>query len=365
MKKAIVAYIFLACLVSACSNSSFVQVTETPIPTNTPTKTPEPTATPTPLPTATPTLMPTPIGSGMGKIAYIKYVESAKDQSKIANIFIYDFSTQTETQITYNKNNTNSYVFSNVNWSPDGKTLVFSASEYTYDYGNTQYWNSLLYTINSDGTDMKKLSVHPQFVGNYEGEYILYEGRPVYFDNENILFLSNRKNLHNFLWEPLIPYLININTLEINVPFTTYLNIDVMTVSADQSKIAFMSGETTRSELYLVDLSDNAKVKQLTTNNFSDRFPSFSPDGKRISFHSDRDGNIELYVMELETEEITRVTFNSASDATSSWSPDGNWLAFGSDQTGIIEAFIQNIHTGERIQITNGGDQVSFVRWSP
>jgi len=365
MKKAIVVTIILACLVSACSNSPFVQATETPIPTNTPTNTPEPTATPTPLPTATPTLVPTPTGSGMGKIAYIKKVGSDNNQTKISNIYMYDFSTQTENQITFNKKDTNDYVHHNVNWSPDGKTLVFTASEYTYDYGDSQYWNSLMYTMNSDGTDIKKLSVHPQYVGDYEGEYVLSDARPVFFDNENILFLSNRKNLQNFLWEPLTPYLINRSTLEISVPFTTYLQVNIMTVAPDQSKIVFMAGDGARSELYLVDLSDNAKVKQLTSNNFSDRFPTFSPDGKRIVFHSDMDGNIELYVMELETDEITRVTFNSAIDATSSWSPDGNWLAFFSDQTGVLETFIQNIYTSERIQLTNGGDEVSYVRWSP
>ena len=52
----------------------------------------------------------------------------------------------------------------------------------------------------------------------------------------------------------------------------------------------------------------------------------FSPDGEWVAFHSDRDGNIELYIMRVDGSEVKRITVNPATDATASWSPDGKWL---------------------------------------
>lgn len=368
MNKLLVVIILFSVIITGCSSGAQNQATETLPPTLTPTLTPNPTSTPTPThtptSTPTPTFTPTPTGSGMGKLAYIKETKSENSDVSVSNIFIYNFSTQTEIQVTNNKKDVAGFRYHNVNWAPDGNSLLFTTSEYTYDYGQSQFWNSIIYTMNVDGSEVQKISTYPQFVGDYEGEYVLTDTRPSFIDNDKILFLSNRKNLHNFLWEPMKPYIVDTSTLEISDAFTTWMKVEYLSMSPDQTKIVFMADDGD-SEIFIVDLLDNGKVTQITKNTFSDRFPTFSPDGEWISFHSDRDGNVELYVMNLDGSEVKRVTTNPANDATASWSPDGNWLAFFSDQTGTTEAFIQNIATVERIQITNGGDPVSYVRWSP
>lgn len=371
MKRSFI-FVFLAILlITGCSSSAKNVVTATSTITNTSTSTLSPTntATPTETPTSTPTptLTPTPIGSGLGKLAYIKTTKNVKPDNTevyIANIFIYDFATNQETQITKNEKDVSFFSYSNVNWTPDGQRLVFNTNTYTYDYGDQHYVNSIIFTMDTDGTSVKMESTFPQFAGNYEGEDVIYDSRPIFVDNDKILLLSNRKNLQNFLWEPLKPYILNTSTLEVTSPFTTYLEVEFLSMSPDQTKISFMASDGD-SEIFISDLSNNGAVTQITKNNFSDRFPMFSPDGEWIAFHSDRDGNIELYVMKVDGSEVKRVTLNPATDATSSWSPDGKWLSFYSDQTGNAEAFIQNIETGERIQITNGGNDVSYVRWSP
>lgn len=371
MKKIFIIITLSLIILSGCSSGSQVEPTSTATLPNTPTLTPSPTNTPTPTqtPTSTPTVTPTPTpnGSGMGKLAYVKTTKVIKPDNNeifISNIFIYDLATNQETQITNNDKETSYFIYTHVNWTPDGQRLIFNTMTYTYDYGQQQYWNSKIYTINADGTDVKMESTFPQFAGNYNGEDVIFDARASFFDQDRILFLSNRRNLQNFLWEPLLPYILDTSTLEITSPFTTYLKVEYLSMSPDQTKIAFMASDGD-SEIFIADLSNNGKVTQITKNNFSDRFPMFSPDGEWLAFHSDRDGNIELYVMKVDGSEVKRVTVNPAMDATASWSPDGKWLSFYSDQTGIGEAFIQNIDTGERIQITNGGNAVSFVRWSP
>ena len=371
MKKIIVIITLALIILSGCSSAKQAEPTFTATLPSTLTFTPSPTntSTPTQTPTSTPTLTPTPTpnGSGMGKLAYIKTTKNVKpDNSEIyiSNIFTYDLATNLEVQVTNNEKDTSVFVYHNVNWTPDGQRLIFTTSAYTYDYGQEQYWNSRIFTINVDGTDVKMESTYPQFAGTYNGEDVISDSRPVFFDKDKILFLSNRKNLQNFLWEPFLPYILNTSTLEVTSPFTTYLKVEYLSMSPDQTKIAFMASDGD-SEIFIADLTANGKVTQITKNNIADRFPVFSPDGEWLAFHSDRDGNIELYVMRVDGSEVKRVTVNPAIDATASWSPDGKWLSFHSDQTGSNEAYIQNINTGERIQITSGENSVSYVRWSP
>ena len=62
--------------------------------------------------------------------------------------------------------------------------------------------------------------------------------------------------------------------------------------------------------------------------------PSFSPDGSKIAFFSDRDGDYEIYVMNADGSNQTRLTNNPAVDAKASFSPDGSKIAFNSSRDG-------------------------------
>jgi Tol biopolymer transport system component len=60
--------------------------------------------------------------------------------------------------------------------------------------------------------------------------------------------------------------------------------------------------------------------------------PSWSPDGSKIAFTSDRDGNLEVYMLDVDTLEATRVTNNDAIDWNPSWSPSGDLISFVSNR---------------------------------
>ncbi len=70
--------------------------------------------------------------------------------------------------------------------------------------------------MNSDGTNVTRLTSAPQFVGEFDGDSVIIEVYPVFIDNDNILFVSNRKNLANFEYERLQPYIINLKTFEVS-----------------------------------------------------------------------------------------------------------------------------------------------------
>ena len=60
--------------------------------------------------------------------------------------------------------------------------------------------------------------------------------------------------------------------------------------------------------------ADGSNQTKLTNNPASDYLPSWSPDGSKIVFHSDRDGNNEIYVMNADGSNQTNITNNPADD---------------------------------------------------
>jgi len=71
---------------------------------------------------------------------------------------------------------------------------------------------------------------------------------------------------------------------------------------------------------------------QPITDSEEDTAPALSPDGQRVAFMSDRDGNWEIYVINSDGSGLRRLTDNAAQDGLPVWSPDGRAIAFVSDR---------------------------------
>jgi len=76
--------------------------------------------------------------------------------------------------------------------------------------------------------------------------------------------------------------------------------------------------------------ADGTHVTQLTDNAAFDFAPSWSGNGKRLAFETDRDGNSEIYTMWVDGSDPFNVTNNPAIDRWASFAPDGNSIAFES-----------------------------------
>jgi Tol biopolymer transport system component len=83
-------------------------------------------------------------------------------------------------------------------------------------------------------------------------------------------------------------------------------------------------------------------VRRLTRKG-SNAFPAWSPDGKRIVFVSDRDGNLELYVMNADGSGQTRLTRNPAVDGSPAWSRDGHSIACGCEHGGNFDIYLLTV----------------------
>lgn len=135
-------------------------------------------------------------------------------------------------------------------------------------------------------------------------------------------------------------------------------------LSGIQDEIVFQSNRDGDYEIYIMNV-DGSNVRQLTYNNTDDNLPRVSPDGQRIAFISNRDGNEEVYVMNRDGSEQARLTFDSAQDRLPAWSPDGSEIVFQSNRDGLMDIFIMNADGSNVRQITDSPLREGHTSWSP
>ena len=116
----------------------------------------------------------------------------------------------------------------------------------------------------------------------------------------------------------------------------------------------------------LIVRPDGSVLAELTDNSRTDDQPSWSPDGSRIAFRSDRTNDVELFVMDADGENVKQLTDSAGEDWTPTWSPDGSLLAFASNRNGNWDLFVMRPDGTEIRQITDGGGQDHWLpAWSP
>src|SRR5213593_475109 len=106
-------------------------------------------------------------------------------------------------------------------------------------------------------------------------------------------------------------------------------------------------------QLYAVERSNLAQLTKLTPDTTSASDPAFSPDGSRIAFVSQRDGNAEIYIMNADGTGSTRVTNDPQPDGRPSFTPDGQALVFHSARTaGKQQIWAVNVDGAGLTQLT-------------
>lgn len=118
------------------------------------------------------------------------------------------------------------------------------------------------------------------------------------------------------------------------------------------SKLAFATDRDGNMEIYVMDV-DGAGQTRLTENTAEDYSPAWSPDGSRLAFVSTRDGNAEIYVMNVDGTGQSRLTTNSASDLGPAWSPDSSQIAFFTNRDGNDEIYSMNPDGSNQMNLTN------------
>ena len=142
-----------------------------------------------------------------------------------------------------------------------------------------------------------------------------------------------------------------------------------------QAQIAFVSDRDGNPEIYVMDTNGNNQ-RRLTNNPNDDWSPSWSPDGKRIVFFSDRDGHAhaihgwptaEIYVMDADGGNQQRLTENPTDDGAPSWSPDGNQIVFQANRVDFrnYDIFVMDADGGNEQKLTENPNGDEYPSWSP
>lgn len=155
-------------------------------------------------------------------------------------------------------------------WSPDGSKIAFTSNV----SGNAE-----LYTVNSDGSDLKQLTFNRAI-----------ETSPSWNSRSGqIAFTSDRSG------SPMIYIMNDDGTNETRLTYVGEYN-ESAAWSPDGSKLAYVSRSGINFDIYVVNMANNV-VTRLTQGEGSSENPCWAPDSRHIAFASNRTGSFQIWSM--------------------------------------------------------------------
>jgi dipeptidyl aminopeptidase/acylaminoacyl peptidase len=142
----------------------------------------------------------------------------------------------------------------------------------------------------------------------------------------------------------------------------------------DGAWVAFVGVENRNRDIFLMRVGGD-QPRNVTHRAGDDLAPSWSPDGKHLAFSSNRSGDRDIYVMDVDTATVLidsaqgdyarDLTNFPGGDDTPVWSPDSRWIAFISDRRGNWDIFVIHPDGSGLRQLTDNEDVDRAPVWSP
>ncbi len=140
-------------------------------------------------------------------------------------------------------------------------------------------------------------------------------------------------------------------------------------VMADErsSLIAYTKFTESGPEIWLVG-ADGSGARRIGPGGDA----SWSPNGNRLVFTLEVNGNVDIYHMDLAGGDVTRLTRDEAEESRASLSPDGSMIAFNSNRSGSDQVWRSNVDAGQwgynltqLTEDTHHNRVNNFLSWSP
>lgn len=99
---------------------------------------------------------------------------------------------------------------------------------------------------------------------------------------------------------------------------------------------------------------DTGRREQITNFEGLNGAPAWSPDGSRLAFVLSKDGNPDIYVMNMASRQLSRVTNGQGINTEPFWGKDGSTIYFTSDRGGKPQIYKSSVNGG-------GAERVTFI----
>jgi Tol biopolymer transport system component len=136
--------------------------------------------------------------------------------------------------------------------------------------------------------------------------------------------------------------------------------IERAALSNDGKRIVF----SLTGDLWIMS-AHGGTAMQLTGDQFQDDNPKLSPDGKTVSFYSNRGGNPDIWLIDANGQNLRQFTTNPADDFFQNWSPDGQSIAFCSTRSGNKDIWIKRVDGSASVQLTTDAGNDDDPCFSP
>ena len=221
-------------------------------------------------------------------------------------------------------------------FSPDGKTLAYISNKESDYFGQSSLY---LYDLSTKEEKLLKPDVRSSFSWSPDGKKIYY---------------AKTSRSHNEHWSNLFDVYVYDIDLKEEARITHGLRANSPAVSLDGKSIAFVGGSDGTLNIFVMNI-DGTSVRKLTNNSGGEQVynPKWSPDGKTILFdYSIQDGR-DIASMPADGGSVSFLfaTLNDERNAT--YTPDGAKIIFTSDKTGIFNLYELDLATQETKQLTN------------
>jgi Tol biopolymer transport system component len=127
-----------------------------------------------------------------------------------------------------------------------------------------------------------------------------------------------------------------------------------LSYSPDGRRIAFASDRGGVGNIWVCG-SDGSNPVQLTDYASHTMGPQWSPDGRRIVFESAEAGDWNLYVIDSQGGSVRQLTHGPSDDRRGTWSHDGQWIYLDSDRSGERQIWKMPAEGGAEVQVTRDG----------
>jgi Tol biopolymer transport system component/serine/threonine protein kinase len=230
-------------------------------------------------------------------------------------------------------------------FSPDGRTIAFDRS--------FSAQSAEVDTVPVSGGDVRKVA----------GDNRAIEGIAWMPDGSEVIYSTRRLGRPQELWR------VKASGGTPRPVAGDSQNAALPAVSRTDMRLAYVR-QTYDENIWQLDLTDG-KVSggptKLIASTWQDNAPQYSPDGKKISFASDRSGSYEIWISNANGSGTVQLTTQGGHAGTPRWSPDGRRIAFDASIGGNANIFVIDAGGGAPRQVTAtsaSGDARSVPSWS-